>query len=89
LADTAGGELVVSATIFTDTGLLSVSNGDLLSVQVTDGTNLVDGELTGGTYYVGAASTLQVLGTAAITDLNATLTLSGPGSVVEDDDGFP
>ncbi|MCA9287560.1 MAG: hypothetical protein KDA05_03190, partial [Phycisphaerales bacterium] len=81
-----GGNTFTTAGSFTNDGLLSV--GDASEFTVVSGsslTNFAAGTLSAGEFDIGG--TLRFDG-ADITDLDATVTLSGPGSQVLDENGL-
>ena len=79
----AVGNALVPGT-FTNQGLIHVSNGDtVIFSNSTNFTNLSGTTLTGGTYEVDAGSTMQLADNTQIQTLNANVTLSGAGSVIQ------
>ena len=86
IAANASGALTVTANSFTNNGTIIVSSGGRFLVQSTAALrNLTGATLTGGTYIIGANSTLEVAATQAPATLDANLTLQGPGSAVQID----
>ncbi len=84
--DAAGSDSAVEIfpTNFTNDGVLNVSNGDIIDIAAMTFTNLAANTLTGGTYDIGAGSTLEVDGEGKITTLDANVILSGTGSQFDD-----
>lgn len=75
---------VLTPGTFTNQGLIHVSNGDKVTIaNFTNFTNLSGTTLTGGHYEVDAGSTLQLADNTTIQTLNADVTLSGAGSVIQ------
>ncbi len=64
-------------------GLLSVANGGSLNLASINFSNLNGTVLTGGTYAVGANSTMQLASNATIVTDAADITLSGANSVIQ------
>ena len=84
----ASGSLTISSGDFTNSGTISVANGDTVVVEpVNPGgfTNFSGGDLTGGTYEV-SNGTLEFAG-ADVTQLDATLILGGSYSFANINDG--
>ncbi|MEZ6233243.1 MAG: hypothetical protein R3B68_03540 [Phycisphaerales bacterium] len=81
-----GGNLFTTAGAFTNDGLLNV--GDASEFTVVSGsalTNFAGGALSGGEFDIGG--TLRFDG-ADVTDLDSTITLSGPASQILDENGL-
>jgi hypothetical protein len=78
------GALTINPGMFTNQGAITVSNGSTLDLQPSVFTNLAGGALAGGSYEVDAGSVLELAQNAAIVTDDATITLSGLGSVIED-----
>ena len=88
--DIDGGTFVVDTTNFTNTGTLAAADGGYINLSAGGLTNLSDGTLTGGTYEVGAGSTLQLPNNSPIVDDDADIILSGADSTIEvDTSGTP
>ncbi len=77
-ADVASGQILLSATGWTNAGVIRALNGDTVYGQGTS-TNFASGTLTGGTWQVSANSTLRLLNTAITTNA-ATILLDGANS---------
>ena len=77
-ADSAGETIYVDGTNWTNSGTLEAQNGGVLNVVSTP-SNLSSGTLTGGTWSVGANSTLSLAG-GSITANAATIILGGTGA---------
>ena len=77
------GRSYTTANIVTNNGKLTVADGGKIDFSVGGLTNLSGTTLTGGNYVIDAGSTLQLPNNSTIVMLDADLTLSGVGSVVE------
>ncbi len=78
------GVFYIDPTTFTNAGTIDVSAAATLFLQPqTDFANLVGTTLTGGTYSVGPNATIELASNQSITELDADLTLSGTGSVLD------
>ncbi len=82
LAGTSAGWFTIGGQSFSNQGTIAVSNGDSLSIYAVTFTNLATTTLSGGTYSVTGASTLDVGTDRTVSTLSANLTLSGAGSLV-------
>lgn len=79
VADVAGARLVVS-TLLRNNGVLASTNGGSIALLNSSSLlNYTSGTLTGGTWRVGAGSTMT-FGSSTITTNNATIVLDGVGS---------
>jgi fibronectin-binding autotransporter adhesin len=85
-AASSGGALALDPGTLSNEGVVEASNGSLLLVGgVNAFTNMSEtGELTGGTYEAGAGSTIEFGTFENLIIDDATLIVSGPGSVLED-----
>ncbi len=79
----AGGTLDISGGSFSNSGTISVSGGGTLMFEPATLTNFASNTLTGGVWTVGAGSTIQLARSTFIYTLNADVTLSGTGSVIQ------
>jgi hypothetical protein len=76
-----GGHFDIARATFTNTGTISVSQGDTVYIDTsTKFTNLSFGTLSGGRFEVDAGSTLQLADNQSVTTDNAAIILSGTGS---------
>jgi autotransporter-associated beta strand protein len=83
-----GGTLTIDPLDFTNSGTITVRNGDTVKLQpVGSFTNLTFGDLTGGTYDIGAGSVIELSQFAFVTTLDATLILGGSGASLQTSDG--
>ncbi len=84
VASSSGGTyLQIYGSSFSNYGTISVSNGDTLLLNPTIFTNLSGTTLTGGSYEVGASTTLQLKDNATVGTLAANITLTGGGSAIQ------
>ena len=87
LTDDAGSWLygfgVVTATTFTNSGLIEAIAGGDINLGASDLTNLSGGTLTGGIYEADPGSTLQLPNNAPIVTDAATIILNGAGSEIQ------
>ncbi len=78
IAADSGGTIAIYGATMTSSGTLAASNSGTLDLA-TSPTNLSSGTLTGGTWSVGASSTLEIAG-GTITTSAATIILGGTGA---------
>jgi hypothetical protein len=78
-----GGRSYTTANTLSVAGVLQIDGGGKIDLSAGNLHNLSGTTLTGGTYVVGAGSTLQMQNNTTIVTLAADLTLSGAGSIVE------
>ena len=77
----SGGALTIDPLNFTNDGTITVSAGDTVTISAGNFTNFVSGDLSGGTYNIGANSTLNLsLGGNFVTQLDATVILGDSGA---------
>jgi hypothetical protein len=77
------GTLTIDTATFTNSGTIDISNGETATIEPTTFTNLPAHTLTGGTYEAQAGSTIEIYSSDTITTDDATIILSGAGSVFE------
>ncbi len=77
-ANTSGGSVQIYGTDWTSSGTIAATNGGTINLE-TAPSNFTPGLLTGGTWSVGADSTLNFPGGNIATDA-ATIILDGPGA---------
>jgi autotransporter passenger strand-loop-strand repeat protein len=81
------GTLDITPETFTNSGTITVRNGDHVLIQPYGGagafTNFNNGQLTGGTYDIGSGSILELGLNQFVTTLDATLTLGGNGAKLQ------
>jgi hypothetical protein len=79
-ADINGGVFAVQGGDFTNSGALTVSNGDTFEIETDREGNIAGGTLSGGAWSVGGASTLRLTDDANILVDATSLTLTGTGA---------
>lgn len=77
---TDGGQLLIDPSDFTNAGTISATGGTVTFEGTFPGPT---GVLTGGTYVVGAGATFELPRNEPVTAVDATLVLSGAGSMME------
>ncbi len=78
-----GGAFAILGSNFSNLGHIVVSNGDTLSLQPVNFTNLSGSVLTGGSFEVDTGSTIELSQNVAIATDNASIILSGAGSIIQ------
>ena len=79
----SGGTLDISGGSFSNTGTISVSGGGTVMFEPATLANFANNTLTGGTWVVGAGSTLQLPRSSFVYTLSADVTLNGAGSTMQ------
>lgn len=77
------GVLGVAGVALTNLGMIAVNAGASLTLAPATWTNLASGALSGGTYEVNGAGTLQLAANAGVTTDNAAIILNGAGGAIQ------
>jgi hypothetical protein len=78
-----GGHFDIAPMTFTNMGVVKVSNGGMVDLDPTELGNLSSGTLSGGRFEVDAGSMLELAAGQTVTADDATIILSGAGSIFQ------